>query len=285
MEQFNITQSVLDDIAKLPARSRKLAIGALGTMEYKRCGEDPLYWLDSSRHLMPYVYTLDPHELYTCNLCGDGVSHALQKRSVHLNIKHGLEVKGNEGTKGYFTLLNPIRPFPIHPYMPPLIDMWLSDSMSLVQKSRDVMATWLFVALYTWDTIFHAGRQNIFQSKTASDTDELVRRAYHMYNHQPRFLKEVVKGEYFIGQSRSGVFKLPTLNSEILGFGQGADQVRQYHPSGIYMDEMAFQDKAFDAFCAVKPAIQNGGRFTGVSSAAPSWFYLACSDRSELEGV
>ena len=43
------------------------------------------------------------------------------------------------------------------------------------------MATWLVVALYTWDTIFHPGRQNFFQSETAPKTLELVRRAWHIY--------------------------------------------------------------------------------------------------------
>ena len=281
MDQFDITQSVLDDIAKLPARNRKLAVGALGAMEYKRCGEDPLYWLDSSRHLMPYVYTLDPHELYTCNLCGDGLSHALQKRSFHLQAQHATRVERGEDMRGYFTMLNPIRPFPIYAYMPPLVKAWEEENLLLIRKSRDVMATWLIVALYTWLTIFQPGRQNIFQSKTASDTDELVRRAYHMYKHQPRFLRDNVQAEYTIGQTRSGAFKIPKTNSEIIGLPQGGEQIRGLHPTGVYMDEMAFQDKAYDAFAAVKPAIQNGGRFTATSSANPSYFQLLCADQTE----
>jgi len=165
--------------------------------------------------------------------------------------------------------------------MPPIIKYWINEPLLVVEKSRDVMATWLIVALYTWDTVFHPGRQNIFQSKTANDTNELVKRSWHIYQNQPQFLRKVVKGIYNLGGSKSGEFKLDGIHSEILGFPQGPDVVRQYHPSGIFQDEAAYQERAHDAFTAIKPAIQNGGRYTGISSANPGWFQLVCQDRSE----
>jgi hypothetical protein len=75
--------------------------------------------------------------------------------------------------------------------------------------------------------------------------------------------------------------RLEELNSEILGFAQGGDQIRQYHPTGLFADEAAFQTAAEDSFGAAKPALQNGGRYTAVSSANPSYFMLLCKDRSD----
>ncbi len=72
---------------------------------------------------------------------------------------------------------------------------------------------------------------------------------------------------------------MPGLDSEIIGLAQGPDQIRMHHPSGVFMDEAAFQEKAGDTFAAIKPAIQNGGRFTAISSAAPGWFALVCEDK------
>jgi len=36
--------------------------------------------------------------------------------------------------------------------------------------------------------------------------------------------------------------------------------------SGIFADEMAFQEQAEDAFTAARPTFLGGGRFTGVST-------------------
>ena len=76
-----------------------------------------------------------------------------------------------------------------------------------------------------------------------------------------------------------------SLGSEIEGFPKGGDQVRQYHPSGMFTDETAFHEDAGETFAAIKPAIANGGRYTGVSSAYPGWFMLAAKDLFEAEVV
>lgn len=141
-----------------------------------------------------------------------------------------------------------------------------------------MMVTWLIVTLYTWDTLFHKNRENIFQSDDSTKTQDLVRRAYFIWDNQPSFLRNVHPATFSAGQTRSGILEVPSLRSTILGFPQGPDQVRQYHPSGIFQDEAAFQIEAEAAFMALKPAIQGGGRFTAVSSANPSWFMHACRD-------
>ena len=55
-----------------------------------------------------------------------------------------------------------------------------------------MMATWMIVALHTWDCLFHKGRQHLFQSQTAPKTLELVQRAYFIAKRQPKFLRDVI---------------------------------------------------------------------------------------------
>ena len=268
----------------MPRRKQREVFKVLGQLEWDRCARDPLYWLDPSRHPVvgPYVYTLDNHPLYQCRLCPpEADPHYFNKCGIHLQLSHGREATGQEELRGYFVELSTTRAFTVKEYMPPMVDYWQREQFYMVEKSRDVMATWLVVAMYTWDTLFHTGRQNIFQSEDASKTDELVRRAYFMYQNQPKFIRDLHKASYANGANRSGVFRVPDINSEILGFPQGADQIRQYHPTGVFMDEAAFQEQAGDAFSAIKPAIQAGGRFTAISSANPGWFMLACQDRDQ----
>jgi hypothetical protein len=288
---IELSQDLLADIAKLRPAVRRRTLLAVGASEFGRCADDVMYWLDASQHLrtprwpegLPYVFTNDPHPMCVCNLCGDGEAHHTIKRNEHLKLFHpDLRIGTSEGElRGFFTEIPGTRPFTIKPYVPPIINAWLTEPFMCIEKSRDMMATWLVVTLYAWDTLYHRNRQNIFQSENASKTNELVKRADFIYKNQPRFLKAIHKATYSIGQARSGMLVVPSLESELLGFPQGPDQIRQYHPSGLFSDEAAFQDAAGDSFSAVKPALQNGGRYTAVSSANPSFFWHLCRDTSD----
>jgi len=280
MSNIEISKTLLTDIAKISnTRTKSKILKALGRREYDKCAEDVLYWLDPTKHGgIPYVYTLDPHPLSTCNLCGDGATHFFNKLEVHLKLKHGMVKIDSATIKSVFSKVDPVRAFILKPYMEPILRTWEKEPLFVIEKSRDVMATWMMVIAHTWDCCFHRGRQCIMQSKTSSDSNELIKRVKHIYDHQPKFLRDVVKGVYTIGTQRSGEFKLDDIKSEILGFPQGPDIIRQLHPSSVMVDEAAFQEKAADAFAAIKPAIQNGGRYTALSSANPGWFQHLCQD-------
>lgn len=280
---YILSKELLADIDKLPRNKRQGVLKVIGEKEFEKCAADIFYWLDESKHPgVPYVYTQDPHPLHLCKKCKGSEfemnTHHFNKRSIHLKLFHDIDEENFQMLAGYFTELDTTRTFTIMPYMPPIIEAWLSQQFVFWAKSRDMMATWLTVTMYTWDTLFHKGKQNIFQSEDASKTLELIERAFFLYKNQPPFLKNVHKATFGAGGSRSGVMKVDSLGSSLLGFPQGADQIRQYHPSGVFQDEAAFQPEASASFAAIKPAIQQGGRFTAVSSANPGWFQLCVTD-------
>lgn len=281
-----ITQRLLEQVEGLRPKDRAAAYEMLGTHEFQACAEDLLYWMDSDLHGgIPYVYTQDPHAMYACTECEDGEAIPGPNRVHHVRAFHNGEVKSNYEAAAWFKALPSVRAWPagssgIMKYVKPISRAWLSEPFICVEKSRDMMATWMVVAFYTWETIFHEGKQNFFQSEDASKTYELVRRANFIYEHQPRWLRERVPFRFTKGSTKAGVFECPERHSSIEGFAQGGDQIRQYHPSGLFLDEAAYQTKAQDAFTAVKPALQNGGRFTAVSSANPSYFMLLCTDQT-----
>lgn len=286
MSELVITQEVLELVARLSPKMRRKALELIGKQEWQRCADDIMYWIDAERHpvLGAYVFTKDGHPMNKCIICqADPVKKDLTyhawAREKHLKFVHEIESKSEGETRGYFIELDTTRVFPFHlPYMKPIIETWLREPIVIWEKSRDMVATWLTVAMYTWDTLFHKGRENIFQSEDTTKTLDLVERAYFIYRNQPKFLQMVAKATFGAGSSKSGKITVPSLESVILGFPQGADQIRQFHPSGIYTDETAFQIGAGDSFAAIKPAIQNGGRYTAVSSAYPSWFMHAAKD-------
>lgn len=276
---MELSPTTLNALAKLPAAERKKLYAELGQQEWDRCAKDPMYWLDPSRHVIPYVHTRDPKQLYTCRLCGpESATYFFDNRHTHLERRHSIETEEETEIAERFAELPTVRPFTIFPYVEPIVKTWLREKFLFIEKSRDMMATWLIVSLYTWDTLFHQNRENIFQSDDSTKTLDLVERAFFIWENQPAFLKSVHPAGFTAGQTRAGIMKVPSLKSIILGFPQGPDQIRQFHPSGVFQDEAAFQTEAQAAFMAVKPAVQAGGRFTAVSSANPGWFMASCRD-------
>lgn len=260
----------------------------IGEAEFLRCADDPLYWIDSSRHVrtkqwplgLPYVFTKDPHKIYTCNLCGLEANE--EKRVDHLELMHGEEHPSLHRLREAFTILPALRPFPMFEYMQPIIESWIGSQYFAIEKSRDMSATWLMIALHTWDAMFHKGRQHILQSEDAFKTLELVQRAYVIYENTPIFLRRIIgDGDYSKGTTKSGELYFRKMQSELLGLPQGADQIRQFHPTGVFSDECAFQAEAGATFAAIKPAIMQGGRFSAISSANPGWFQMVCADKTD----
>lgn len=275
---IELNADTLAYLTRCSDRERTQIYAELGKTEWDKCASDMVYWLDGSRHLIPYVHTRDPMPLYECKICRDGAGYPFHRKHLHLESRHDISDITDPEVDEQFTELPTIRPWTLFPYHQPIATAWLRQKVMFVEKSRDMMMTWLAVAMYTWDTLFHRNRENIFQSDDSTKTADLVERAYFIWDNQPTFLKSIQPATYTSGQTRSGILRVPGLVSTILGFPQGPDQIRQYHPSGVFVDEAAFQAEAEAAFMAVKPAIQAGGRYTAVSSANPGFFMTACRD-------
>lgn len=277
---LKITPENLEKLNRYSKSDQRKILNEVGQLEFERCAADPIYWMDGQqRNGVHYVYTWDHHANYKCNICGEtnDQTYTFNKLHTHLKLRHGMDVPKMAEVRHHFTELSGVQGFPMKPYMPPIIEAWLQEPLMLIEKSRDMMATWLVVVLYTWDTVFHASRHNIFQSEKAPKTAELVRRAYHVWRHQPWWLKRN-KFIYTVGGEKAGIMRCEELNSEIMGIAQGSEQIRQYHPSGVFTDETAFHKDAAATFGAIKPSIQSGGRYTGVSTANPGWFHQAVMD-------
>lgn len=288
--EFSLTPELMASVTTLPAGKRKQVMALIGEKEFQRCSEDPLYWIDSSQHVattnwpggLPYVYTKDPHKIYTCNLCTLEVNE--EKRTDHLELMHFEDHPPLRRLREVFTILPSLRPFPMFEYMRPILEAWMGAQYFACEKSRDMSMTWLMIALHTWDAMFHEGRQIILQSEDAFKTLELVQRAHIIYENTPAFLRSAIgPAATSKGTTKSGELYFNKQRSEILGLPQGADQIRQFHPTAVFSDEAAFQNEAGATFAAIKPAIMMGGKFSAISSANRSWFERVCTDRTDEE--
>ena len=172
---------------------------------------------------------------------------------------------------------NPVKNFPVHlSYIKLYVRVWEKEPLIAIPKSRRMKMSWTNVALYTWDTMFHAGRSQAFVSKKEEDSDELVQRSKFIVEHlDPAVipLDLMPKHEYTYAK-----LKFPEMESQIQGFPSGANQLRQFTFSGLLFDEWAFWDNAEDAYSAAYPTIEGGGRLTGISSRSPGFFKRVCYD-------
>jgi hypothetical protein len=176
----------------------------------------------------------------------------------------------------------PVKPLPMHKqYLQELAHHFLTERLLLVEKSRQMMVTWLMVACHLWDAQFHQGRRIFFQSKKEVDANHLVDRAKIIYDNYPEPYKEIIHTLYPAREPRSYLkLEFPGQQSIVQGTAQGADVLRQYTASRVFSDELAFQDKAEEAFIAAKPTIVGGGSFVGVSTPNfKNFFYLLKSDQ------
>lgn len=178
---------------------------------------------------------------------------------------------------------NPIKPFPKHlDYLRLYSLVWQKKKLVAVPKSRRMFMSWMNLALYTWDTIFHIGRANAFVSKKEDDANELVMKAKFILDHIPEDVlpkQFVPKYDYTFGK-----LKFPEINSIIQGFPQGADQLRQFTFSGILADEMAFWEDAQEMYASSFPTLEGGGRFTAISSPGPGFFKRLVFDQFDQMG-
>lgn len=165
-------------------------------------------------------------------------------------------------------------------YLYYLTNLWLKEPLLLVAKSRQMLVTWLFVALFTWDAISHKGRFIFFQSKKEDDAGNLkiplslLSRVKFIVDN----IDERVRPIYKVSQTPP-IIRFMETGSVIHGISQDSEAVRQYTATGILADELAFQENAERAFEAVMPTLIGGGRFTGVSSAnGKNFFYRLYAD-------
>jgi hypothetical protein len=177
-------------------------------------------------------------------------------------------------------LPSPHRPFPRLPYMPFLFTRFLMAPVLFIPKSREMMLSWSVIAYCVWRCQIFPGTQVLVQSQKHEKAAELVKGteppgyAFTLWDRQDPWLKN-----RFPLAMKAG--DLPSDNvvwkngSEIKGVGQGADQVRQYHPTVFVVDEMAFMEEAGASFGAATPVAK---QIICVSSAGPGFFGDICSD-------
>lgn len=115
--------------------------------------------------------------------------------------------------------------------------------------------------------MFFAHRLSFFQSKKQEDAAELIIRMYQMWSSLPKWMREWNHCEKIYAYA-----EFHRSRSRIFAIASGADQVRGFTPSGVFVDEACYVTDADKLLAAIRPSIRSGGKLTMISSAAPGYF-------------
>lgn len=151
-----------------------------------------------------------------------------------------------------------LKPFPDWPYLRELVDAVLGSRILLVAKSRQMMVTWTVAALALHQAFHEPPGLMLFLSKTQRDSQEILKRLAVMTRHLPDSAGAEVRFTEVEARFPSG--------SRIISLPATEYSPRSYSPSFAFWDEMAFTPHAEDIWASVKPAVDSGGRFVGVST-------------------
>lgn len=205
-------------------------------------------------------------------------------------------------TKDEHDTADPVKRFPDHLYLRALLDCFLvagrlldprdaryalevglsetfltalhTSGILMVEKSRQIMATWICSAYLLWRGKFRDHQLILVQSKKEEDAANLVfngeawvARMSFMESNLPAHLRTIQpKAGMSYAQLRCDS------GSRIWGCPEGGDIIRSNTASVLFSDEAAFQPEFGAAFTAALPAMKGGGSMVGVSSAEPGSF-------------
>jgi hypothetical protein len=140
------------------------------------------------------------------------------------------------------------------------------------------MLSWCVIGYAVWLCQFHQAIEAIVQSAKLDKSIDLVcgqdnpGYARTLWERQDEFLKQnhplTKKSTEMPGNMLSWAN-----GSSLRGVASGADQIRQYHPALVILDEAAFLPEAAESFDTADPV---ASQIICVSSAGPGWFAEIC---------
>lgn len=151
-------------------------------------------------------------------------------------------------------------PVPDWPYVTAIAEQMVAQDRLLVLKSRQMMVTWLACAYLLWKGLQGAPGVHLIISKEERSARELIARIQFLYDHLP--------SEMRVGKVTSSVsaFRFPDWKCRILSLPASPHAVRGLSPHTVLWDEIAFCRYDEDIWTAIKPAVDAGGQFIGIST-------------------
>lgn len=150
--------------------------------------------------------------------------------------------------------------FELWPHLLELIRLFFSERLILVLKARQIGISWLLAIYALWRVMFHRASVVLMLSKGQDEATDLLGKAAFVYSQLPDFLKLTVDPD----QTQEMGF--PVMYSKVKALPATKTAGRSEAASLVIADEHDFHPYARDNYGALKPTIDAGGQFIGVST-------------------
>jgi hypothetical protein len=162
----------------------------------------------------------------------------------------------------------PVKPAPIHrPYVKTVVRLWQENDRILIDKSRRMWMSWLFLALHLHLAFTQTNRRIGVVSKKFEDACAHLDNMRFIWEHMPpEVWPPDVRPKL---RAKEGFLYFDEIDSVVHALASGPDQARQYGFSALFFDEMDFWEKAEATYAAATPTLQGGGKLTIVTTHNP----------------
>ena len=142
-----------------------------------------------------------------------------------------------------------------------LLSLFLTEPLVIVLKARQLGISWLVCAYAVWMAKFHSNCKILMLSQGEEEAFDLISKCRFIDDQLPEFLKCPREPDQrgFIGYPDSG--------SEIKALPSTEKAGRSTDATVVICDEWEFHPYAEANFAALKPTIDGGGQFIGLSTA------------------
>lgn len=156
--------------------------------------------------------------------------------------------------------VNPIKPLPDWEFIQAMINHLHDNRLTVMLKSRQMLATWVAVAYAVWEAWAYTNRLIGLVSKREKDAWHLKDRARFIWANLPEWMQPK------LGADSAGELEFVNRESRILCLPAGPDIGRTYTFSRIILDEAAWQPYGEEIFASLKPTIEGGGALNLIST-------------------
>lgn len=151
----------------------------------------------------------------------------------------------------------------LRPAQREIMQDWMTESHSIVLKARQIGWSTLAALYALWLAFFWPDRSIIMLSRNEREAVKLLKKSTYAYLKLPQWMKD--RGPERLDNN---VKKVSFKNDSVIeSLPSKEDPARGDAASLIFVDEWAFFDNPEDAWAAIEPVADVGGRIIGLSTA------------------
>lgn len=160
-----------------------------------------------------------------------------------------------------------VRPLPMDwPYVRKTAKMLLHRRRLVILKARQILCSWLIVAYSIWSCLKHERLTILIISQGKIDAQEMIRRAYDIYDRLPPFLQNLLP----LKDGPRNMQNIEFSNqSRILSLPSKADASRGKSPQIVFIDEAAYCRELDGMLTSIEPQLGPNSQLFIVSTPSP----------------